>query len=205
MSVLPGESDTLRTARSLTAPLYMRNVIATGSRPVTLRGALGNRKLVANNGSDRLVAGPGPERLLGGRGNDTFVLTDLNEDTATGGKGADRYVFTGSPEASQRPWALQPPAGRTADLITNFRPAQGDRLVLRTTVFGSQLLNLRRSFNVVANSDPQPRCHCASLLLDTGTGVLSFDRDGTGPISDQVIAKLPGLRTIRPSWVQITR
>jgi Ca2+-binding RTX toxin-like protein len=156
---------------------------------------------VANNGTDRLVAGPGAERLLGGRGNDTFVLTDLNQDTATGGKGADRDVFTGRPEVFQRPWALQP----TADLITNFRPGRGDRLVLRTTVFGSQLLNLRRSFNVVANGDPQPRCHCASLLLDTSTGMRSFDRDGTGPISDQVIAKLPGLRTIRPSWVQITR
>jgi Ca2+-binding RTX toxin-like protein len=205
ISVLPGESDTLRTARSLTAPLYMRNVIATGSRRVTLRGALGNRKLVANNGPDTLVAGPGPERLLGGRGNDTFVLTDLNEDTATGGKGADRYVFTGTPEDVQRPRALQRPGDRTADLISNFRPAQGDRLVLRTTVFGSQLLNLRRRFKVVAKMDPQPKCHCATLLLDTSTGVLSFDRDGTGPISDQVIAKLPGLRTIRPSWVQITR
>jgi Ca2+-binding RTX toxin-like protein len=163
---------------------------------------------VANNGTDRLVAGPGAERLLGGRGNDTFVLTDLNHDTATGGKGADRYVFTGRPEVFQRPWALhQCPWAlqRTADLITNFRPGRGDRLVLRTTVFGSQLLNLRRSFNVVANGDPQPRCQCASLLLDTSTGVRSFDRDGTGPISDQVIAKLPGLRTIRPSWVQITR
>jgi Ca2+-binding RTX toxin-like protein len=205
MSVLPGDVSTLRTGRSLTAPLYMRNVIATGSHRVTLRGALGTRKLVANNGTDRLVAGPGAERLLGGRGNDTFVLTDLNEDTATGGKGADRYVFTGTPEVFQRPWALQRPADRTADLITNFRPGRGDRLVLRTTVFGSQLLSLRRSFKVVANSDPQPHCHCASLLLDTSTGVLSFDRDGTGPISDQVIAKLPGLRTIRPGWVQITR
>jgi Ca2+-binding RTX toxin-like protein len=160
---------------------------------------------VANTGPDRLVAGPRPERLLGGRGNDTFVLTDLNEDTATGGKGADRYVFTGTPEEFQRPWAFQRPAGRTADLITNFRPAQGDRLVLRTTVFGAQVVDLRRRFNVVAKIDPQPRCHCATLLLDTSTGVLSFDRDGTGPISDQVIAKLPGLRMIRPSWVQITR
>ena len=92
--------------------------------------------------------------------------------------------------------------GEQAEALDRSR---GDRLVLRTTVFGSQLLSLRRSFNVVANSDPQPRCHCASLLLDTSTGVLSFDRDGTGPISDQVIAKLPGLRTIRPGWVQITR
>lgn len=114
-------------------------------------------------------------------------------------------MFTGTPEVYQRPFALQRPADRTADLITNFRPGHGDRLVLRATVFGSQLLNLRRNFKVVANSDPQPRCHCATLLLDTSTGVLSFDRDGTGPISDQVIAKLPGLRTIRRSWVQITR
>jgi len=205
ISVLPRESDTLRTVRSLTAPLYMENVIATGSHPVTLTAALGTQKLVANNGPDKLVAGPGPERLLGGRGNDTFVLADLNEDTATGGTRANRYVFTGTPEVYQRPFALQRPADRTADLITNFRPGHGDRLVLRATVFGSQLLNLRRNFKVVANSDPQPRCHCATLLLDTSTGVLSFDRDGTGPISDQVIAKLPGLRTIRRSWVQITR
>jgi hypothetical protein len=114
-------------------------------------------------------------------------------------------VSTGTPEVFQRPRALQRPADRTADLITNFRPGHGDRLVLRATVFGSQLLSLRRRFDVVATTDPQPRCHCATLLLDTSTGVLSFDRDGTGPISDQVIAKLPGLRTIRRSWVQITR
>jgi hypothetical protein len=43
------------------------------------------------------------------------------------------------------------------------------------------------------------------VLLNTRTGVLSFDRDGTGPISDKVIAKLPRIRTIKRNWVQITR
>jgi hypothetical protein len=58
---------------------------------------------------------------------------------------------------------------------------------------------------LVAGPDPRPHTSRATLLLDTRTGVLSFDRDGTGPISDQVIAKLPGFSTIHPSWVQIIR
>jgi hypothetical protein len=76
-------------------------------------------------------------------------------------------------------------------------------LVLSTAVFGSGLGQLRRHFKLVVARDPRPRGRGATLLFSTSTHVLSFDPDGSGPISDKVIAKLPGLSTIKRGWVVI--
>lgn len=61
------------------------------------------------------------DRLTGGDGDD--VLTGLGKcDTLTGGAGADRFVIT---------------QGDTGDVITDFDPAAGDRLELRSYGFAS--------------------------------------------------------------------
>ena len=202
---LPGGRGTVMTDHSFRLPVNINTAIATGRRAITLQGNQGTHRLVANQGADRLIAGPDPAVLVGGKGRDTIVFNAMNDDRATGGRGADRYVFTGVPQNFPRPAGLARPARRFAPAITNFNPAKGDRLVLRSSVFGSQLLNLRRVFRVVANRDPRPRCRCATLLLNTRTGLLSFDRDGTGPIADKVIVQLPRFRTIKRNWLQIER
>ncbi|HYJ22642.1 MAG TPA: ETX/MTX2 family pore-forming toxin [Solirubrobacterales bacterium] len=203
---LPGPGrTTVITNRSLDVPAFLDVAVARGSRAVTLRGGEGNRRLLANDAGGTLVSGPEPTRLQGGDGGDTIVFNATNGDVATGGPGADRYRFTGAPESSQRPPALERPAQRTAATVTDFAPRKGDRLVLTAAVFGSEVLKLRRSFTVVAKADPWPRLRRPTLLLDTDSGVLSFDRDGAGPISDKVIVKLPGRQGLERRAVVVRR
>lgn len=203
---LPGRGRTMVvTNRSLDVPPYLKTAVARGSRPLTLRGGEGNRRLFANDAGGTLVSGPEPTQLEGGEGSDTIVFNATNGDVARGGPGADRYRFTGSPENSQRPPALERPAQRTAATVTDFNPRQGDRLVLSAAVFGDEVLKLRRTFTLVAKANPWPRLRRPTLLLDTRSGVLSFDRDGSGPISDKVIVRLPGRQGLERRAVVVGR
>jgi hypothetical protein len=195
------KTSTLFTDHTMTVPDYVRTAIATGSAHVTLRGGYGTGKLSANNAGDTLISGITPELLLGGPGRDTFVLNAFNDDVATGGRGADRYVFTGVPETATRPLALAYPRNRTAATITNFNPRKGDKLVLTVHAFGLAVMQLAHRFKLVSGPHPRPHGPGATLLLNTRTHILSFDADGSGPISDKVIAKLPHINTIKPTWL----
>lgn len=89
------------------ATLQAAGVSATASTDVNLSGATvlggnGNDRLVGGNGDDLLVAGNGNDVLAGGAGSDDLV----------GGRGADRFLV-----------------GQGKDVITDFNPAAGDRLV----------------------------------------------------------------------------
>jgi Ca2+-binding RTX toxin-like protein len=202
---LPGPRDDscLLTEHSLTVPPFIQTGEAIGHRHVTLTGSQGTTTLVANNAGDTLIGGPGPSSMRGGSGNDTFVFNDENDDVAAGGRGADRYEFTGTPESFQRPAAFAHPPGATAALITDFNPAKGDRLILSATVFGSQLLELRRHLRIVSGPAPKPTSAHPTLLFNSRTGLLSFDRDGTGPTSDQVIVRIAPARTITSGAIRI--
>ena len=190
----------LITTHTMRVPRYVARAVAIGGQHVTLTGSQGTGSLTANNAGDVLRAGPGAETLRGGRGRDQFVLSDENDDIAIGGGGANRYWFTGRPVVGTRPPRLQYPAGRTASTIRDFRPGKGDRLVLSAKVFSARVLWLRHEFRLVAGRKPQPQTNRPTLLFNTRTGILSFDRDGTGPISDQVIARLRGASSPRRSW-----
>jgi Ca2+-binding RTX toxin-like protein len=200
----PGRSTVL-TKRDLDVFPNVDVARAIGPWRVTLRGAEQTRRLIAGKGGSVLVSGAAPTGLRGRGGADTIVFNAENSNVAAGGAGADRFVFTGRPETATRPPALERPPGRTASTIADFDPAQGDRLVLRRSVFGGQVLGLRRGFTVVAGAAPWPRLHRATLLLDTDTGVVSFDRDGSGPVSDRVVVRLPGRRSLERSWFLFER
>ena len=73
-----------------------------------LRGLAGNDRLSGGGGDDHIEGGPGDDVLFGGSGRD-----DLE-----GGSGADHFVFT--PET----------LGTVPDRIIDFRPGEGDVLVL---------------------------------------------------------------------------
>jgi Ca2+-binding RTX toxin-like protein len=195
--------STLLTDHTMTVPDSVKTAIATGSAHVTLRGGYGTGKLSANNAGDTLISGVTAELMRGARGRDTFVFNALNDDVATGGRGADRYVFTGVAETATRPLALAYPRNRTAATITNFNPRKGDKLVLTVNAFGPAVTQLAHRFKLVSGPHPQPHGPGATLLLNTRTHVLSFDADGSGLISDKVIAKLPHTNTIKPASVVI--
>jgi hypothetical protein len=195
--------STLMTNHTMVVPAFVKTAKATGSANVRLTGNSGTQKLIANSGRDTLVAGPAAVRMQGGGRGDTFVFNPYNDAVATGGRGANRFEFTGTPERATRPASLAKPAGRTAAVITNFNGRRGDRLVLRASVFGRAVTRLAHRFRLVAGRSPRPSAGGPTLLFDTRAGVLSFDPDGTGPISDQVIVKLPGLRTVNKRWLTI--
>lgn len=199
----PGEATVL-TLHDITVPANVDVARAIGPHRVTLRGGEA-RKLVAGVGGAKLVSGPGPTVMRGRSSADTFVFDYLNGDAASGGRGADRYVFSGSPEVGQRPASLRYPARRSAPLVADFMPEQGDRLVMRASVFGPEAMQLRNRFAVVSATEPRPRQPRPTLLLDTDTGVVSFDRDGSGPTSDQVVVTLPGRQGLQRGWFQFKR
>jgi Ca2+-binding RTX toxin-like protein len=197
-----GGRDIVETTGSLRTPADIEVARAIGARHTTLRAGDGRQTLVAGRGGAVLDGGAGSDRLVGGAGKDELILGDDGFDDASGGAGPDRFVVRGTPVTGRRPAALERPAHRTAHLIRDFHPDHGDRLVLPARSFGSEVLGLKRHFRLVTRPKPRPRHRAATLLLDTRTGLVSFDRDGTGPISDQVVAVLPGARTLRPAWIE---
>ena len=64
--------------------------------------------------SETLVGSSGSDTIDGGAGNDTIV-GGVGNDTLTGGRGADTFVFG---------------ARSQIDMITDFNPAEGDRVLL---------------------------------------------------------------------------
>lgn len=75
-------------------------------------GNLGNDTVDGGGGSDTLLGGKGDDVILGGTGDDV-LSGDLGQDTLTGGAGADAFRFLGGD-----------------DRITDFNPAEGDRLLV---------------------------------------------------------------------------
>ena len=73
----------------------------------------GNDKIKGLDGRDILVGGDGNDKIRGGRGNDQIYSTN-GGDVLAGGKGADSFHFSGN----------------KTDVITDFNPAKGDRVVL---------------------------------------------------------------------------
>jgi|AGTN01.1.fsa_nt_gi Hemolysin-type calcium-binding repeat (2 copies). len=82
-------------------PLSEAGSQQAGGPGAFLLGGAGNDRLIGGHGDDVLIGGAGDDILSGGRGNDDLV----------GGAGADRFVV-----------------GEGKDVITDFNPAQGDRL-----------------------------------------------------------------------------
>ncbi|MFM9935095.1 MAG: calcium-binding protein, partial [Novosphingobium sp.] len=86
----------------------------------TLNGTINNDTIVGLAGNDKIKGLAGNDTIDGGNGNDT-IRGGTGLDTMTGGTGADTFVFAGIETGRTR---------ATADRITDFRHAQGDRIDL---------------------------------------------------------------------------
>jgi Ca2+-binding RTX toxin-like protein len=107
-------------------------------------------------GIDHLAGGAKADRLHGGDDNDVL----------TGRLGADRFFFDTTPTATN------------IDRITDFTPAQGDKIVLDETDFanlGPVGTLAAGHFHVGAAVGG-----AAQILYKPGTGFLFYDPDGTG-------------------------
>jgi Ca2+-binding RTX toxin-like protein len=97
-------------------------------------GGAGHDRLEGGAGDDALAGGAGEDTLLGGEGDDTLA-GGAGADLLTGGPGADRFVLHLAGEAIGSTLAAM-------DRITDFNPAEGDRLALRAQPAAGALLPL---------------------------------------------------------------
>jgi Ca2+-binding RTX toxin-like protein len=193
---------TLRTDHSLRADLYVDHLVATGDAPVDLTATEGTSLITGNAAGNVLRAGIGATTLDGGAGDDDIRMGADNDDTATGGPGADLFRSAGIPQRWPRSVT---PRVRSANTITDFSPAEGDRIVLSRGVYGRAVAGLVHRFQAVSGPDPRPLRKGATLLFNTRTHVLSFDADGRGPIADKVVARLPGQKRATSAWISVRR
>lgn len=143
---------------------------ATGDLYLSIEGVTGSR------GADRLTGDAGRNELRGGAGADT-LKGGAGGDTLFGGLGADTFVFSVAPVKGQ------------VDLIADFE-AGVDRIALSAAAFGGAEVGVASAFvSGTAAQDEDDR-----FIHDRGTGLLSYDPDGTGIARALVFARLdPGV------------
>ena len=141
-------------------------------------GGRGDDLIAGKRGANLLEGRFGRDELRGGLGDDT-LSGGIGEDALTGGAGADRFVFDARLRA------------HNADTITDFLPGR-DLIVLAANRFtGLEKDGLAPgAFRIgAAAQDAEDR-----MIYDADTGILSYDRDGSGGRAPVVVARLdPGL------------
>ena len=124
-------------------------------------GASGTDTITGAGSNDHLEATATHTKLVGGDGDD-YLVGNLSVNVLTGGAGADRFVFNTALNGN-------------VDTITDFGNG-ADKLVLSSLVFeglsagGAVLLEA----GVAATTDKP------TVLYDASTGMLSYDKDGSG-------------------------
>jgi Ca2+-binding RTX toxin-like protein len=169
--------DQLYNIDNLTGSIYADN----------LWGNDWNNVISGGDGADSLKGYGGADTLLGGEGNDRLEGMS-GADVLTGGNGADNFV-----------WSTTNDTGvtiATADLITDFNPAQGDKIDL-SNVDANILVAGNQAFTFIGNA------------AFTGPGQVNFVQVGgetiiqmqTGQDADvEGIIRIAGLVTPDASW-----
>ncbi|MBF0612438.1 MAG: FG-GAP repeat protein, partial [Magnetococcales bacterium] len=174
--------DTIISQLDWTLTDNVENLQLAGQRVVNLRVLQGKRYLLQSqigsqnlngtgNGLDNQLRGNyGDNNLIGGDGNDALYGGQGN-DTLQGGNGADIFQF------------FSPDDG--VDLLNDFSVEEGDKLSLEYSRFGQ--LNAVESGHFVANVAGQASTTQQRFIYNTTTRQLSFDSDGSGSASSQVL------------------
>lgn len=131
-----------------------------------LKGGDGHDILQGEAGDDRLFGDAGKDRLFGGDGNDT-LNGGTGNDRLTGGAGADVFIFT---------------RGSGRDRITDFTPAEGDRLHL-----GRDLAASGQSPGPIVTQYAQVVNGSLHLTFDTGDRLILDGVATTAGLSDWIV------------------
>jgi len=165
-----------------------------GSLADTLIGNSRANSLSGEGGADTLSGGVGNDTLTGGGGNDTLI-GGVGNDLLTGGAGRDAFVFN------------SPLNGTTnLDVITDFNPADGDKIQLDISVFSAftttgSLLSSAFSLGSTATSPAGSPQILYNINPIDGIGTLSYDKDGIGGSGPIAFAKLsPGVALTNTSF-----
>ena len=142
----------------------------------TLTGNAGNNVLSGEGGKDTLKGKAGDDILIGGEGFDIYA----------GGPGADQFVFA-------------EPSRASADRVTDFSRAQGDRLAVYSEDYGLAAGVLPdASYFALANSSLADVDHGRFLYKDAN-GTLYWDADGSAATSNTKIATFDTAVTLSDS------
>jgi Ca2+-binding RTX toxin-like protein len=130
-----------------------------------LTGNAGNNVLSGERGTDTLLGKAGDDILIGGGGFDTY----------TGGPGADQFVFAA-------------PSGTSADRVTDFSSAQGDRIAVYGDDYGLDAGVLPdASYFALAGPTLADVDH-GRFLYKAANRTLSWDADGSAATPNTTIA-----------------
>jgi serralysin len=148
----------------------------------TFRGHDAADTALGGGGNDALTGGGGNDTLNGGDGDD--ILTGgAGRDLLTGGAGADRFVFAATRDLG--------------DTIADFDAS--DVLQFAARAFGRPGSLVLGQTLIVDDTPASVLSRKATFLFDTDTGVLSWDRDGTGRAAAVTVATLTGVTTLDAS------
>lgn len=192
--------DQVTTARCVANAVGVERLVLTGVTPLALRAGRGDQHLTGNDAGNVIDGGIGRDVMDGGPGDDVLHLGGDSYDTATGGPGADRFVPGGTPSTGYHT-GLAPNA--RSHRITDFSVAEGDRIVLRASAFGPEVRGLGRNWTVVSEPRPVSRSPRPTLLHDPRTGLIAFDRDGSGIRSPRVVAMVPRGTPVTSTMLEI--
>ncbi|MBM6593209.1 cellulase family glycosylhydrolase [Microvirga pudoricolor] len=190
-----GGYDVVRASASVTLPSSSEVELLTvatvkGTAPINLTGSDTPNMIVGNDGpnvlagaggNDTIYAGSGNDRVNGGAGHD-MLFGQWGKDVLTGGGGRDVFVFDSKPHAAN------------VDRIVDF-VVRDDSIYLENSVF--KALGKKGSLASPAHLKKEAffagsAAHDASdrILYDKKTGVLWYDKDGTGSAAAVKIAQL---------------
>ena len=147
---------------------------------------LGN-VITGNTSANQLRGLAGDDLLRGGGGNDT-LLGAAGADTLEGGAGRDR--LDGGADGDLFRW-MSPAEGR--DTIVGYDAVE-DRLAFSAVGFGGGLVAgvPLTAGQLELNATGTASIATVRFVLDTATGVLTFDADGSGPGAAALIATFTG-------------
>ena len=123
-------------------------------------------------GDDILKGGKKNDFLSGGNGNDS-LYSGIGNDVLFGGAGADTFIFNTALDNSS--------------IIRDFNPAE-DKIQLDMSVFSKLSSGVLNSANFVSGGTANDVNDY--LIYNSGTGVLSYDDDGSGANSSSMLAQL---------------
>ena len=141
------------------------------------------------SGMANIIRGTASNDRLTGDTNDNKFIGGGGDDLLTGGGGKDSFIYENPTQGF--------------DVITDLR--WGDRFIISASGFGGGLkegVGLSRdessSTGIFVSSDtPISLGSSANFLYETDTGILSFDRDGSGSMEPWKIATLSNTPTLR--------
>jgi serralysin len=193
------EGDTLVGIENLTGSAYGDGLLGNGGSNV-LRGMGGNDSLSGFGAADTLYGGDANDTIGGDGGNDILhgdagndiLLGGAATDTLVGGSGGDSFV-----------WQVAEDTGadaNTADVITDFNFAEGDRISLFTidadvTVSGNQ------AFTFIGNAAFSGTPGEVNYIHSNGDTLIQL-QTGTSPDAEAVI-RLAGILTPEATWFSL--